>query len=140
MASGWGSWGPTPLYSDPCHPATATGTGDEPVGPTVDDFATALVGHRGYVASSPSPVSLAGYSGLRMDLQLPDLGSCVEEFKVFDGPEGSLHAQGSHAIWRLWILDVAGTRVIVLIDDYAGTPAADRAVAEAVVNAIEFVP
>jgi hypothetical protein len=131
----------TSLFSDPCHGADPLSeAGDEPIGPTVDDLATALVGHKGYVASSPVPVSVDGFSGKRMDLQLPDLGSCKGDFFVFGHPGGSLYAQGPNAIWHLWILDVKGTRVIVIIDDYAGTPAADRAVAQAIVDSLKFTP
>ena len=130
------------LFSDPCHrPNPLSEGGDEPVGPTVDDLASALVGHPGYVATSPTPVTLAGYSGQRLDLQLPeDLRSCDGDFFVFGNADGSLYAQGPGAIWHVWILDVDGTRVIALIDDYAGTSEHDRAQAQSIIDSITITP
>jgi hypothetical protein len=65
-----GGW----LYRDPCHSSATTAI---KVGPSVDDFANALANHPKLDATTPVPVSLAGYSGKYMDLQIPsDISAC----------------------------------------------------------------
>ncbi len=59
-----GGW----LRSDPCVGAPV----DIPVGPTVDDFATALADHPLLDTTDPTDITLAsGYSGKYLDLQVP---------------------------------------------------------------------
>ena len=48
------------------------------------------------------------------------------------------YAQGPDNQWHVWIIDVEGTRVVVLAEDFAGTPADDRAELMAIVDSIEF--
>jgi hypothetical protein len=123
------------LYSDPCQ---ALATGDVLVGPTVDDLATALQLQTGYEATSPADVTLGGFSGLRMDLQLPvDLPCDMESFFVW---EGGIYAQGPGDRWHLWILDVEGVRVVILARDFAATPAEDQAELLAIVESIQIDP
>lgn len=123
------------LYSDPCH--GATGQPDIPVGPTVDELANALAAQTAYEATTPSDVTLGGYSGKRMDLQLPaDVASCDNgEFYPWGG---SIYAQGPNNRWHLWILDVEGDHLIIISTDFAGTPAEDRAEQQAIVDSIEI--
>lgn len=121
------------LYSDPCH--GHSGPGDVPVGPTVVDLANALGEQTAYEATEPTDVTLGGYSGKRMDLQLPtDVDSC-------DGAEflpwpGSIYAQGPDNRWHLWILDVEGDRLVVMSTSFAGTPAEDLAEQQAIIDSI----
>jgi hypothetical protein len=109
------------------------------VGPTVGDFAAALGAQKVNRATTPIDTTLGGYSGKRMDLRLPtDVASCDDG--RFIPWEGTIHAQGPDNHWRLWILDVAGDRVIVETDWVPATPAADIAVGQAVVDSIRFHP
>jgi hypothetical protein len=104
-------------------------------GTTVDSFATAIATHPVLDATDPVDVSLAGYSGKYIDLRLPaDLSSCPE----FRPWEPGIYAQGPNHQWHLWILDVAGTRVVVQSMDYPGTSAQHRAELQAIVNSIVF--
>lgn len=121
------------LYTDPCHATVA----DLEVGPTVDDLVTALAEHPAWEASEPTDVTLGGYAGQRIDLQLPsDLSACTGgEFYPW---QGSAYAQGPDNRWHLWIIDVEGTRVVVLAQDFPGTPADDRAEMLGIVNSIQF--
>jgi hypothetical protein len=57
------------LYSDPCH--GTSGPPDILVGPTVDDLVAALGAQTAYTATTPIDVTLGGYSGKQMDLQMP---------------------------------------------------------------------
>ena len=129
------------LYSDPCKGESSPGvtaTGDVVVGPTVDDLAAAFQAQTAYVASAPASVDLGGYSGKRIDLQLPaDLPCAAEQFRPW---EGSIYAQGPGDRWHVWILDVEGVRVVVLARDFAATPAEDRAELMGIVDSFQITP
>ncbi len=65
------------LYSDPCHWDVAgtgdAGTpGDVVVGPTVDDLVAALRANTFYTSSAATPVTIDGYAGQELELQLPE--------------------------------------------------------------------
>ena len=80
---------------------------------------------------------LAGYSGKRLDLQLPSDLAC--NHYVFAEPKG-LYANGTANRWRVWLLDVEGDTAVVALLDYAATPAADRATAQAAIESIRIIP
>ena len=124
------------LYSDPCH---TTPPPDIAVGPSVDDFANAIADHPVLDATAPVDVTLAGYSGKYMDLQLPaDVSGCPDE--AFWPFEPGIYAQGSSHRWHLWILDVDGVRVVIQSMDYASTSAEQQAELQAIVNSIQIDP
>ena len=110
---------------------------DIPVGPTVDDFATALADHPLLDTTTPIDVTLAGYSGKYMDLQVPRPRGVYLEYEPWDG---NIYAQGSGHRWHLWILDVDGQRVVVEATDYAGTSAQDRAELQSIVDSVVIEP
>jgi hypothetical protein len=126
------------LYSDPCHDNAAGGQ-DVALGPTVEDLAAALQDQSAYEASTPTEVALGGYTGLRMDLQLPseiNFATCNEgQFWVWDAAP---YAQGPGNEWHLWILDVEGARVVVLAEDFPTTPEEDRAEMQKIIDSIEI--
>ena len=67
-----GGW----LWSDPCIKVDTVP--EIPVGPSVDDFANAIADHPLLDATTPTNVSLGGYIGKYMDLQLPsDISDCT---------------------------------------------------------------
>jgi hypothetical protein len=123
------------LYAEPC--------GDEPppnipVGPTVDDFVSALVAHPKLDVTSSVDVSLAGYTGKYVHLQVPsDISACLMSYFVW---EPGIFAQGPGSRWHLWILDVDGIRVVVQSTDYEGTSPGRRAELRAIVESIEIEP
>lgn len=114
-----GGW----LHSDPC-----VGDATDPdiaVGPTVDDFVTALADHPLLDVTDPVDVTLDGYSGKYVDLQVPpDLAGCATSYYPW---EPGLYAQGPSHQWHLWVLDVDGVRVVVQSTDYPGTSPQDEA-------------
>ena len=134
---GRGGW----LQSDPCLTPdllAANKHADIAVGPSVDDFANAIADHPLLDATDPVPVTLAGYSGKYLDLQLPtDLTGCEESYYVV---EPGIYAQGPGHRWHLWILDVEGIRVVVVGMDYAGTSEQHRAELDAIVQSIQIEP
>lgn len=125
------------LFQDPCR--WAAGEPEVPVGPTVEDLANALAAQTAYEASDPAAVSLGGYSGLRVDLQLPsDLESCDSgEFYPW---VGSIYSQGPDNRWDVWILDVEGDRIVVLATHFPGTSAEDLAEQQAIIDSLVIEP
>jgi hypothetical protein len=120
------------LPRDPCVTKDLIDTGS-----TVEGFANAIATHPVLDATDPVDVSLGGYSGKYIDLHLPaDLSSC-KEFRPW---EPGIYAQGPNHQWHLWILDVAGTRVVVVSMDYPGTSAQHRAELQAMVESIQIHP
>ena len=122
------------LYSDPCHPAAEA---DIPIGPGVDDLANALAEQTAYEATNPTDVTLGGYSGKRIDLQLPaDVASCGEFYPW----NGSIYAQGPDNRWHVWILDVDGARFVIVSSYFPGTSEADLAEQQAIVDSMRIEP
>jgi len=127
----------TGLHSDPCW----HGAPDVEVGTTVDELVTALAAQSAYEVSDPIDVTLDGYSGKHLTLQLPsdpDTAGCdYRQFIVMDpGP----WAQGPGNRWHLSILDVEGKRLVIFTEDFEGTPEADRAELQAIVDSIRITP
>ena len=130
---GRGAW----LLSDPCTKAEHAVPPDVAVGPSVDDFANALADHPLLDVTDPVDVTLAGYSGKYVDLQVPaDISKC-EVYRPFDP---GIFAQGPSHRWHLWILDVDGLRFVVQSTDYPGTSAKHRSELQAIVDSIKIEP
>lgn len=124
------------LYSDPCH---ITPPPDVAVGPTVDDFANAIAAHSLLDATDPVDVTLAGYSGKYIDLQLPaDVSGC--DGQSFWPWEPGSYAQGNSHRWHLWILDVNGVRVVIRSMDWPTTTPQRQAEIRAIVDSIQITP
>ena len=80
-----------------------------------------------------------GFAGV--DLTLPfDLGTSTCGHEDFVPWPGSAYSQGPGNIWHLWILDVDGSRVVVTIHDFAGTPAEDREEMQAILDSLRIEP
>jgi len=127
-----GNW----LYSDPCRQDDSLDP-DIPVGPTVDDFASALDSHPLLEVTTPVDVTLAGYSGKYVELQVPaDISGCFRYRPV----EAMIYAQGPSHRWRLWILDDEGVRVAIQSADFPGTSAEHQAELQAIVDSIQIQP
>jgi hypothetical protein len=133
----------TSLNGDPCN---WIGDTDIEVGPTVDDLVTALAANSGYETADPADVTLGGFSGKRIDVQVPaglDLATCDEDgqFRVWAlGDGATIYAQGPEGRFHLWILDVQGRRLLVMTHDFPGTPPDDLAELQAIVDTIQIEP
>ena len=138
------------LYSDPCHwDVQGTGgadVGDVAVGPTVDDMVAALRANTYYTligSDAGDPRRLR-----RPGVRDPAAGRSVHEVRqetrgtisghafVFSGP--GLYAQGPANRWHLYILDVAGTRLISVVLSYPKTPKADLDLAQNVIKTMNI--
>ena len=124
------------VVTDPCDSSvhTPSPTADPP---TVDDLVAALSARADLQVSGVTDTELAGYSGKRLDLQLPAVTTC--DYYVFAEPKG-LYANGAANRWRVWLLDVGGSTAVVVLLDYADTPAEDRATAQAAIDSIRITP
>lgn len=128
---------PNRLFSEPCRPADDEAAGDILIGPSVDDFVSALVDHPSLDVTAPVDIMLAGYSGKYLDLKVPDdIGEC-DSYRPLDS---HIYAQGPGHRWHMWVLDVGGLRVLIESSDYAGTPAHRLAEAQAILTSIEITP
>jgi hypothetical protein len=135
MRGGW-------LYSDPCG-----GPGpDIPTGTTVDEFVTALVDHPDLDVTSPVGVTLGGFSGKYLELRAPantttdELGPDPDGCNYYFVWEPGIYAQGPNALWRIWVLDVDGVRVVVRSDSFPGTSPQVQAQLAAMVDSIQIEP
>ena len=123
------------LYPDPCD------TQPPPsivVGPTVDDFVNALVAHPKLDVTAPVDVTIGGYRGKYVDLQVPaDVSTCVPDQQYWPWEPG-FFAQGPGQRWHLWVLDVNGIRVVIHSMDFAATSAQHQAELRSIVDSIQI--
>jgi hypothetical protein len=124
---------PGRVTADPCR--AGDNAGRDP-GPSVRDLADALAAQRSTRATRPRPVTLDGHDGLYLELEGPaHLGRCPEPGDLFQGRG----IYGDHQVDQLWIVDVAGTRMVVDAAHTDATPAAERAALARMARAIRFV-
>ena len=138
------------VFSDPCHwDWKGTGqadVGDVKVGPSVDAMVTALRAVTYYTSTAPKPVTIDGYSGKELELQMPDgsYANCDNDDPndsgghvfVFGGP--GLYTQGPANHWHLFILNVHGERLIAVTLSYAKTPRKDVDTANNVIKTMKI--
>src|SRR3954452_2041973 len=135
------------VYSDPCHwDWNDTGhadIGDVKVGPSVDDLVAALRANTYYTSTAAKPVTIDGFSGQELELQMPggSYAHCDKDdpndpgghvFPFSGGP--GLYTQGPANRWHLYILDANGTRLIAVILSYAKTPQNDVDLAQNIIQ------
>ena len=118
---------------DPCG---LGGVGDDPVGPTAAELASALASAPGFEAPDPVRVSVGGIDAQYVELVGP-LPECAEpEVELWLSPVGSCRCMDSEAEDselernRLWIVDVDGTRLVVDVQDGGVTGTSEIALAE----------
>jgi hypothetical protein len=122
------------VYLDPCR----WQDGQAPVGPTVDDLATALDNQAQRGDSAPVDVSIDGYSGKMIELTVPsDINITDCDAGEFRSWEGRFH-QGPGQVDQIYILDVAGQRLVIDTHFLPGTSEADRAERQAIVDSIQI--
>ena len=140
------------LFSDACRWDVAGSgngeqNGDVAVGPTVADLVGALRANASYTSSTASPVAFGPYSGQALELRFPpdldpetcdaETGADAGQFRVM--PD-TIYSQGKANIWRMSVVDVAGTRIVTILEYFPGTDPAKLAEAAAIVDSFEFNP
>jgi hypothetical protein len=142
MRGGW-------LYSELCGgpgQRKAAAPPDIPTGTTVDEFVTALVDHPDLDVTSPVDVTLGGHSGQYLELRAPantttdELGPDPSGCNYYFVWEPGIYAQGPNALWRIWVLDVDGVRVVIRSDSFPGTTPQVQAQLQAIVDSIQIEP
>jgi hypothetical protein len=139
------------LNGDPCD---WLGTADDvSVGPAVDDLVEALRAQTGYEVSDPVDVTIGGYSGKRVDIVVPtepfpgqssDAPECDRgNYRLWStvyGDEAGIYVQGPADRWQTNILDVEGTRLVIVSRSFPGTSPADRAEMDAILDSFVIDP
>ena len=135
------------VYTGGCHWLGTALT--PPVGPTVDDLATALNAQAGPGASPPIAVTMGGHPGKKVELSIPqdvDVTKCDSD-GIFGrwlpadqsyGAQPWTYGNGQHN--TVYIIDVDGTRQVIDTMYLPGTSAADRAEIDQIVASIRFEP
>ena len=126
---------------------------DPPVGPTVDDLATALVAQAGPGASPPASVTVGGHPGKKVELSIPeglDVNTCNSDgdsaifgrwytgAQLNSGAAPWTYGDGQHN--TVYIVDVDGTRQVIDTMYLPGTSAANLAELDQVIASIRFEP
>jgi hypothetical protein len=139
-----GLWPVTNVYTDPCQ--WSGSLPDPPVGPTVEDLATALANQPTRNATE-TDVTLDGYSGKLVRMSVPadinfadcdngQFGSWVEAGS--DNP--SRYAQGPGQLEDVYILDVGGVRVVIADNYFPTSAAADLADLQEILASLTIQP
>jgi hypothetical protein len=125
---------------------------DPPVGPTVDDLATALAAHGGPGTVGPTDVTIGGDPGKKVELSIPasvDVATCDRQdgYPVFgrwslpDAPSVAAPVTyGNSQRNTVYIIDVDGTRQVIYTMYLPGTSAANLAELEQILASIRFEP
>jgi hypothetical protein len=172
-AEGWSQWVGAVKTGDEGHVAVTITTvvnlvrhgcddhsrADPPVGPTVDDLATALANLAPFrVTSAPKDVTLYGYNGRYLELIVPNLpvegsgghrrftgcigGKLMSWVAPFDTEPGDAFYGYTDSGYteEFWILDVEGTRLVIAAERSAGSPQKDLAELRAILDSIRIEP
>ncbi|MBM0126752.1 hypothetical protein [Pimelobacter simplex] len=135
LVMGWTS-NTVGVQSDPCL-STNHQLPDVEVGPGVDDFVEAVTAQGWFRGTAPVDTEAGGASGRYFSLEAPaDLSAC-EEWRPWDP---GFYAQGPGNIWEVWVLDVEGHRVLIVIDYFPGTPTGTVRQLRQMVTSIRFTP
>jgi hypothetical protein len=129
------AWQVDRVYADACHP---DGT-DLPVDASVDALATALAGQLGRVTSGPAEATVGGHPAQIVELTAAaDLTDCGDMLLTWPDLKGGWLPASPNQIDAVYIVDVDGTRLVIVATHWAGTSAADLAELEAVVASIQI--
>lgn len=140
------TWVLTHVFSDVCQWG-APGTLLD-VGTTVDELVTALMEQEGRDASAPTSVTVGGFAAKRIQLTVPaelDTASCTNDVLRYWPAPGPDMSDGdccapAGSTDTVYVVDVAGNRLVVVARHYPGSSAENRAELQSIVDSIEIVP
>ena len=133
---------------------------DPPVGPSVSDLATALAALAPFrVSSAPKDVTIYGYGGKHLEMTVPelpvdgegehghftgctdgDLKSWVAPIDAAEPGDAYYGYSGPGYREEFWILDVQGTRLMIVAEQSPGSPSGDVAERDAILDSIRIEP
>jgi hypothetical protein len=132
------------IYADGCQWELV----DPPPGPTVDDLISAYAKVPELRATSARDVTVDGFEGKQIQITIPDYNEneCKEsKFGIFliESDFGgtaapNLWAQAPKQQNTLWILDVYGTRLVILAGDPGNMSARDQTDLEGILSSIQI--
>ena len=150
---GLGIMNVTNVVQDGC---TAHVAADPPVGPTVDDMATALAALPPFVLTEPPrDVTIDGFSGKYLELTVPDMAfeSTADDTAFTDCTDGELWSYigkplgfayygYSHPgqVEQFWLLDIHGQRLMIVAGTSPGSSEGDIAELRSILDSIDIVP
>ena len=124
---------PSSVFSDQCTPIQAPA-----LGPTVNDLVTVLADLPNVTGLSTADVTISGFSGTLMTFTVDTEGiDCV---MALYGQGSFIRAAENGQSQRLWILDVAGARLVIDAATFPDTSAAVRAELQAIVDTLVIEP
>jgi hypothetical protein len=125
---------PTSVFADPCAPETSR----ESIGPTVDDLAPALADLPNVTDATQADVTISGFSGKHVSFVVDTTGiDCV--MGIY-GQDAFVRGADNGQREDLWILDVAGTRLVIDAATYPETSTGDRAEMQSIVETLLIEP
>jgi hypothetical protein len=130
------------VYANPCH---YNGLVNPPVGPSVDNLATALASLPGLTATTPTAVTLGGYQGKQLTLTAPaSFAGCTlssdGQFRIWGLLLGATNDMSAGERDQIWILDVGGRRLVIDAPQPTDETAAEAAEVQGVLNSIHLAP
>jgi hypothetical protein len=138
---GISTWVVRNVYADPC---AWTGTLlDPPAGSSVDGLVAALAAQKARHASTPTPVTVYGFTGTYMELTTPagiNLADCDGgEFRSWVDWGGARYTEPGQRD-MLWILDVDGVPLVIDAALGEGTTRRDRFERTEIVESTQIEP
>ena len=138
------------LHADPCDPVAPEPGGQPNVGPAVDDLVESLRARWPDEVTDPVDVTMGGYSGTQVDIVFPTQPSATEGCQINAGSrlwsttalgiQDAVYASGPANRYQTHVLDVDGTRLVVVATDFPGTTPADRAELDAILGSQVIKP
>lgn len=129
------------VSADPCH-LMDEGFLDPPPGPSVDDLATALANMPGIEVTDLAEVTVDGYRGTQLTMWAPEtFAGCtlpLDGYVIWRLPLGYSHSMALGDRHRVWILDVDGERLVIVIREPPGFTDEQRAEAQAIFDSIQI--
>jgi hypothetical protein len=131
-------WWPDNVYADVCDNTSLL---DPPIGSTVGDFASALANQSGTEATDPTPITVDGFHGQRVELSVrTDVADCPSSTWLWLDKDGGRRSTDSDEDSELSILDVDGERVVIYVLYRPGTPEEERAELRTIFDSIQIEP
>ena len=124
---------PTNAFSDPCNEASGV-----PIGPTVDDLVATLAALPNVSGVTQADATISGFSGTHLAFVV-DTGAsdCV---MALYGQDAFIRAAENGQREELWILDVAGSILVIDAATFPETSAGDDAELQAIVDSLVIQP
>ncbi len=140
------TWLVTHIFSDACQWDPSGGLVD--VGTTVDELVEALANQDGREASTPTDVTVSGFTGKRIELTVPadlDTSTCSSENLRYwpgAGPDlrSGLCCNPAGNTDAVYVVDVDGHRPVLIARHYPESSRQNRAELRAIVDSIQIEP